>query len=391
MNTKRLSAGLGLAFLTLVFAGPVAAEEDGRAWLGVRVRPMTETLAEETGYAGEGGVYLQGVVPDGPAADAGLRAGDVLFRAGRQRLSGFEMLLEVISDQRPGTVIELALWREGKGMEIEVRLAVMPDHLARAHELRELFGRIARERQEVADQVERLMTEVAELTEALIEAAGDGNAKRAKEIVAELLELAMETGGRRQVAEELEVELAEIEEGMAELEREGADRRREAAGEEGEYRLTYIGDMMRIVMKALIEADREDLAEHLERRIHAERMRVSGRKDAEAKEIMAASPTNEDLVEILELAAKLHDEKGREDDAGTCRSLAKMLPTETRRENRDEARRREMEKAARQAEEAEQERHRERRIREIEEQMERIRRAMGQLEEQLRHLRREKR
>ena len=76
MNTKRLSAGLGLAFLTLVFAGvfagPVAAKEEGRAWLGVQVRPMTETLAEETGYAGEGGVYLQSVVPDGPAADAGL-------------------------------------------------------------------------------------------------------------------------------------------------------------------------------------------------------------------------------------------------------------------------------------------------------------------------------
>ena len=56
--------------------------EAGRPYLGLRVAP-----ASEVDGAGQNGVVVTGVDPDGPAADKGVRTGDVILAVGGKSVS----------------------------------------------------------------------------------------------------------------------------------------------------------------------------------------------------------------------------------------------------------------------------------------------------------------
>ena len=82
INTMIIGRGSGIGFaIPSEIAQRVARQliESGsvkRAWLGVSFQEITPELAAHFGRSFEGGALINGVVPDGPAAKAGLRAGD---------------------------------------------------------------------------------------------------------------------------------------------------------------------------------------------------------------------------------------------------------------------------------------------------------------------------
>ena len=53
--------------------------ETRRGWLGVRIQDVTEDMAEAMGLDKPGGAPLISDVPNGPAKEAGLLAGDVIL------------------------------------------------------------------------------------------------------------------------------------------------------------------------------------------------------------------------------------------------------------------------------------------------------------------------
>jgi serine protease Do len=62
--------------------------DDGGARLGVALAPLDGDGRRSAGLEdGEGGVLVQGVQPDGPAARRGVRPGDVILRVGKQPVS----------------------------------------------------------------------------------------------------------------------------------------------------------------------------------------------------------------------------------------------------------------------------------------------------------------
>jgi C-terminal processing protease CtpA/Prc len=90
-----------------------------RAMLGV-------TIDEEYDTRDADGVRLAGVSPGGPAADAGLQAGDVLqsidgksLKADREE-SAFEKLRSVLRERKPGDVVKLKAKRGSKTEEFSV-------------------------------------------------------------------------------------------------------------------------------------------------------------------------------------------------------------------------------------------------------------------------------
>ncbi len=102
-----------------------------RPWLGVRYLPVDAELAEERSLPfaygalledGNGAATEPAVVPDSPAADAELRAGDVILSVNGTNLTEDMSLGSLIGDFDPGETIVLRVVRGEEQFDVEVVL-----------------------------------------------------------------------------------------------------------------------------------------------------------------------------------------------------------------------------------------------------------------------------
>ena len=94
-----------------------------RGYLGVEVFPMNVADARERGMPAVEGVLVNGVVRDGPAARAGLRAGDVLLEVGGRDVDEPNQFQSRLAMARPREPVALAVWRDGARRELRAVLA----------------------------------------------------------------------------------------------------------------------------------------------------------------------------------------------------------------------------------------------------------------------------
>ena len=80
--------------------------------LGLSVRPVTREEAAERGLSGQHGLLVAGVDPEGPAASAGLQAGDVITEVNGKAVSDATSLRSSV--QAAGTRPSLVLVTRGK-------------------------------------------------------------------------------------------------------------------------------------------------------------------------------------------------------------------------------------------------------------------------------------
>jgi serine protease Do len=100
------------------------------AYLGVVAGRVPEMLASHLGLAHGTGIFLQTVMPDSPAAKAGLALHDVITGVDNRPVGSSEDLTERINGYRPGDVIKLDLIREGVPRQIDATLEKRPVELA---------------------------------------------------------------------------------------------------------------------------------------------------------------------------------------------------------------------------------------------------------------------
>jgi serine protease Do len=111
-------AALGVA---LGLSGPAtAAPEDAQGYLGVMVAPDAER-----------GTLVREVVPDGPAAGAGLKAGDRVLKVGDQDVKDADEFLKIVAGRKPGEKLALTVDRGGKELALTATLAKRPAAAAR--------------------------------------------------------------------------------------------------------------------------------------------------------------------------------------------------------------------------------------------------------------------
>ena len=91
-----------------------------RGWLGVEPRALPAEVAKTFGLQPNGGVVIAGVLRDGPAAQAGMRPGDVVTDIAQQPVGSVEALLAVVAALKPGQATTLSIRRAGSAMQLTV-------------------------------------------------------------------------------------------------------------------------------------------------------------------------------------------------------------------------------------------------------------------------------
>ncbi len=124
------SVGIGFA-VPAAFANDIVAElkADGtveRGRLGVRVQQVDDDLAAGLGLEKAEGALVASVDPSGPAAGAGLEAGDVILEVDGKRVGEMRSLPRMIAARDPGETVRLTYWRNREATGAEAVLDAMP-------------------------------------------------------------------------------------------------------------------------------------------------------------------------------------------------------------------------------------------------------------------------
>ncbi|MEQ1709032.1 MAG: trypsin-like peptidase domain-containing protein [Terricaulis sp.] len=130
------SVGVGFATPTSIVR-PVVDQilrygETRRGWLGVRLANLSEEAGARAGYAGEGGAVVTRITPNGPAAAAGLRAGDVVVKFGDRDVADSRALTRMVGEAQVGDQVVLEIVREGQRLALRATIQRLEEAAAGA-------------------------------------------------------------------------------------------------------------------------------------------------------------------------------------------------------------------------------------------------------------------
>jgi S1-C subfamily serine protease len=116
--------------------------EVDHAFIGISGGTITPDLAKAINLPVEEGVIVQSVVPDGPADEAGVKAGntsatidgaevslggDIITKVDGEKVASMDEFVEIINEADPGDDLELTILRDGSTKTVAVTLGDRPD------------------------------------------------------------------------------------------------------------------------------------------------------------------------------------------------------------------------------------------------------------------------
>jgi serine protease DegQ len=129
---SRSGGNMGIGFAIpvstakLVLEGIVKDGQITRGWIGVEPNDLSPELAETFDVKTKRGVIITGVLQNGPAAQAGIRPGDVIVQIASQPVVDVTQLLAQVAALKPGTSSRFSIERKNQPMELDVTPGVRP-------------------------------------------------------------------------------------------------------------------------------------------------------------------------------------------------------------------------------------------------------------------------
>lgn len=126
MDVKASAADLNVLDLFNASSGGMlfgVASISSPVWLGADVSTMNSALAQQYQLDVTKGALVLNVMPDSPAAQAGLEAKDVISAVGQNAVTDSFGLQQLLLDHQPGDQITLDVLRNGNTMQINATLA----------------------------------------------------------------------------------------------------------------------------------------------------------------------------------------------------------------------------------------------------------------------------
>lgn len=124
------NVGIGFAIPSEIAAKVVAElKANGtveRGWLGVTIQPLTDDISDGLGLKSTEGVLVADISEDGPAAKAGMKAGDVILSVDGEKIEELRELPRLIADIKPGKDSKVTVWRDGAKKDLAVEIGKQP-------------------------------------------------------------------------------------------------------------------------------------------------------------------------------------------------------------------------------------------------------------------------
>ena len=98
-----------------------------RGWLGVQIQPVTDDIAESLGLKDAKGAIVADVTEESPALAAGVKQGDTILKIDGKDVTDSRDLSRKVAGIKPGDAVPLTIVRDGKTMDLEVKIGTMPD------------------------------------------------------------------------------------------------------------------------------------------------------------------------------------------------------------------------------------------------------------------------
>ena len=121
------SIGIGFA-IPSAYARPIIDQLKStgkveRGWIGARIQPITDALAEAVGLKKVQGAMIAAIDRDSPAAAAKLAPGDVILDYDGKPIAQSRELPRLVAATPPGKTVKVTIWRYGKQDAIAVKVA----------------------------------------------------------------------------------------------------------------------------------------------------------------------------------------------------------------------------------------------------------------------------
>ena len=97
-----------------------------RGWMGVQVQPVTPEIADSLGLKKVEGALVDEPQPNGPAAKAGIAAGDVITAVNGKPIKGSRELAREVGMMPPGTSVKFDVLHQGTSKALTLTLGEMP-------------------------------------------------------------------------------------------------------------------------------------------------------------------------------------------------------------------------------------------------------------------------
>ena len=100
----------------------MSLDGNGGSWLGVETQEVTSEKAKTLKLDGEHGALIGKVLPDSPAAKAGLKENDIVTDINGERVEGTAQFRRMIREIPGGRTVQLGVWRDGKQQKVSATL-----------------------------------------------------------------------------------------------------------------------------------------------------------------------------------------------------------------------------------------------------------------------------
>ncbi|WP_421925810.1 DegQ family serine endoprotease [Neoaquamicrobium sediminum] len=101
--------------------------ETRRGWLGVRIQPVTDDIAESLGMDSARGALVAGVIKGGPVDDGSIQPGDVIIRFDGKDVRSVRDLPRVVAESPVGKEVDVIVVRKGEEQTVPVTLGRLED------------------------------------------------------------------------------------------------------------------------------------------------------------------------------------------------------------------------------------------------------------------------